>query len=43
MIVWYCRILELDFRILFELKNNFQMEVINYSFRRYGLHLVLDT
>ena len=48
MVSWYFRILELEFRTLFELKSNSNMEDINKSFRgsvftEFCFHPILDT
>ena len=48
MVSWYFRLLELEFRTLFELKSNSNMEDINKSFRgsvftEFCFHPILDT
>ena len=43
MVSWYCKLLKLDFIILFESKINFKIEDMNQSFSRFSFFLVLDT
>ena len=43
IISWYCKLLEFDFRILFEPKIIFQLVDISQFFRRFSFHSMFDT
>ena len=43
MCLWFCWLLELEFRTSFELKSIFQIEHMSLSFDRFCFYLVYDT